>query len=283
MRTTLRTTPFLLRLSGGSLAVMLLLAGCKGKSENKAASADSTKNVAAKPTPGGPFKYDSSKRYIFLTWDDSPQPPGSTICKGIFTKEGVKATFFAVGMHMIDQRRKRFVDSIRNGYPEFLLANHSYSHGFQNNYKKYYTQPDSAVQDLLRAESELQVPVKIIRLPGSNSWVGKDENKGPKSAKAVRDKLAAMHYNVIGWDVEWEFKPGGSIPKQGAEELAREINKKFDDGITNEENAIVILSHDRLFAKAQYADSLTRFIQILKQDPRNVFETIDHYPLVQRK
>jgi peptidoglycan/xylan/chitin deacetylase (PgdA/CDA1 family) len=46
---------------------------------------------------------------------------------------------------------------------------------------------------------------------------------------------------------------------------------------------IVILSHDRLFEKKQYADSLTRFINILKQDKRYVFETIDHYPTVQAK
>lgn len=283
MKMKLRTTPLALRVSGGCLLALSLLASCKGKSDEKEKSKDSTAVAAPKPTPGGAFKYDSSKRYIYLTWDDSPQPPGSTICKGIFQKEGVKATFFAVGMHMIDQRRKRFVDSIRNGYPQFLLANHSYSHGFQNNYKKYYSLPDSAVQDILKAESELQVPVKIIRLPGSNSWVGKDENKGPKSATAVRNKLAAMHYNVIGWDIEWEFKPGGSIPKQSADEMLKEVNKRFDEAYTNEENSIVILSHDRLFAKQQYADSLTRFIQLLKQDPRNVFETIDHYPLVQRK
>jgi len=65
--------------------------------------------------------------------------------------------------------------------------------------------------------------------------------------------------------------------------MAKRINQKFDDGNTVEQNAIVILSHDRLFEKKQFADSLARFIQILKQDPRNVFETIDHYPMLQRK
>ena len=50
----------------------------------------------------------------------------------------------------------------------------------------------------------------------------------------------------------------------------------------NEQNAIVILSHDRLFEKKQFADSLRQFISLLKQDPRNVFETIDHYPSIQK-
>ena len=46
---------------------------------------------------------------------------------------------------------------------------------------------------------------------------------------------------------------------------------------------VVILSHDRLFEKKQFADSLTRFIDLLKADKRNVFETIDHYPTIQQK
>jgi hypothetical protein len=38
-----------------------------------------------------------------------------------------------------------------------------------------------------------------------------------------------------------------------------------------------------LFEKKEYADSLKRFISELKKDPRNVFETLDHYPSVQKK
>lgn len=65
--------------------------------------------------------------------------------------------------------------------------------------------------------------------------------------------------------------------------MVKRINQKLDDGTTNEQNSIVILSHDRLFEKKQYADSLSKFISLLKKDPRNVFETIDHYPSVQKK
>jgi hypothetical protein len=38
-----------------------------------------------------------------------------------------------------------------------------------------------------------------------------------------------------------------------------------------------------MFGTPQYADSLKKFVATLKSDPRNVFETIDHYPLVQKK
>ena len=257
------------------LSVLMMAVSCKNepkKEEVKVA-------IASKPVPGTPIKFDSSKRYIYLTWDDSPQPPGTRICMNLFRKEGVKATFFSVGMHAFDFSRKRLVDEIRNSYPQFLLANHSYTHGFQDKYKSFYNMPDSAIKDFLKNEQELKVPVKIIRLPGCNSWVLDGEMKGQPSTKKVYEKLDGLGYSVIGWDVEWRFLHGNT-PVQSATEMAKEVNEKLEDQLTVAPNAIVILAHDRMFAKPQYADSLTRFITILKSDPRNVFETIDHYPLI---
>ena len=258
------------------LSVFMMAVSCKNEPKKEEVKAVVE---APKPLPGSIIKFDSSKRYIYLTWDDSPQPPGTRICKDIFHKEGIKATFFSVGMHAFDFSRKRLVDEIRNSYPEFLLANHSYTHGFKDKYKSFYNMPDSAVQDFLKNEQELKVPVKIIRLPGCNSWVLDGEMKGQPSTKKVYEKLDALGYSVIGWDVEWRFLHG-NVPMQSATEMVKEVNEKFEDQLTVAPNAIVILAHDRMFAKPQYADSLTRFITLLKSDPRNVFETIDHYPLI---
>lgn len=262
--------------------VIGMLGACKGK-ENKENKADSTKPVVTAPSgPGTPIQYDSSKRYVFLTFDDSPQPPGTNICKAVFHQQGVKATFFMVGMHQFDHRRKLIVDSLRNSYPEFLIANHSYTHGFRNNYRHFYSHADSAVKDFLKAQEELKIPVKIIRLPGNNNWVSKGEIHGPKIPREVCKKLDSLGFTVIGWDVEWGFK-GNSTPIQSATKMAQEVNDKFENYTSFSPNTVVILAHDRMFASPQYADSLSRFISILKQDPRNVFETIDHYPLVQQK
>jgi hypothetical protein len=63
--------------------------------------------------------------------------------------------------------------------------------------------------------------------------------------------------------------------------MLEEVEHKFSNGVNNEPNTLVILAHDRMFAKPQYADSLNKFISTLKQDSRYVFETIDHYPSVQ--
>lgn len=264
------------------VAALAILASCNSKPAADDAKKDSV--AVTKPQPGSIIKLDSSKRYIYLTWDDSPQPPGTTVSKAVFRKEGVKATFFAVGMNQVGPFKKRIIDSLRNDYPEFLMANHSFSHANMNgkdNYGLFYKQADNAIQDFLKNEKELNVGVKIIRLPGNNAWVSNGKIQGPKSTLAVCQKLDTLGYKVIGWDIEWnQFK---GAPKESVEEMLKKVNEKFESGYTYEQNALVILSHDRLFGKPQYADSLSKFIAELKKDPRNVFETIDHYPSVMSK
>lgn len=266
----------------GSIAILFLLLSCNNSQKQKAANADSVK-VIAKPVPGTPIKYDSSKRYIFLTWDDSPQPPGTVNCKTVFKEQNIKATFFSVGFNQVGPFKKRLIDSLRNDYPQFLMANHSFTHGFNDKYSKFYSMPDSAYNDFMKNEKELQIAVKIVRLPGNNTWASNGVIHGQKADNALIKKLDANGYKIIGWDIEWGQNGKQKAPKESATEMVKKINQKFDDGNTVEQNAIVILSHDRLFEKKQFADSLSRFISILKQDPRNVFETIDHYPMVQRK
>lgn len=263
---------------------VLIFTSCNNNTANNKVATDSAKLVTVqKPEPLTPIKYDSSKRYIFLTWDDSPQPPGTTNCKNVFKEQNVKATFFAVGFNQVGPFKKRLIDSIRNAYPQFLLANHSFSHGFNDKYSKFYALPDSAYDDFMKNEKELQVPVKIIRLPGNNTWASNGKIHGQKAENPLVKRLDSSGYKIVGWDLEWGQNGKKKEPKETATEMVNKINRLFDDGMTNEQNMIVILSHDRLFEKKQYADSLARFISILKQDPRNTFETIDHYPGIQNK
>lgn len=269
---------------GFSVLALVAITGCNnGKTDTK--NADSSKIAVGKEVPGTPIKYDSSKRYIYLTWDDSPQPPGTVNCRSVFKSEGVKATFFSVGFNKVGPLKKRLIDSIRNDYPLFLLANHSFSHGFQDKYSKFYspTMTDSALTDFLRNEKELNIPVKIIRLPGNNTWASNGDIQGQKADNPLVKKLDSLGYKIIGWDLEWGQQSKAKAPKESVDEMIQKINQRFDDGNTNQSNSIVILSHDRLFEKPRYADSLRRFISLLKADKRTVFETIDHYPTVQKK
>ncbi|MEI6086625.1 MAG: polysaccharide deacetylase family protein [Bacteroidota bacterium] len=269
----------------GVLALVVILSACKNNGADNKAAKDSSNMALAKPLPGSAIKLDSSKRYIYLTWDDSPQPPGTVNCKSVFRTQGIKATFFGVGFNQVGPWKKRIIDSIRNDYPQFLLANHSFSHGFNDKYSKFYSpaMTDSAFNDFIRNEKELKVPVKIIRLPGNNTWASNGIISGQKAENPLIVKLDKMGYKIVGWDIEWGQLGKQKAPRESADEMVKRVNMKFEDGSTNQPNAIVILSHDRLFEKKQFADSLSKFINILKQDKRNIFETIDHYPTVQNK
>ncbi len=270
--------------AGMAMLSMLMLAACSNDADKKP-GADSTAVVTTAVTPGTPITYDNSKRYIFLTWDDSPQPPGTLNCKNIFKEEGIKATFFSVGFNQVGPQKRRLIDSIRNSYPQFLLANHSFTHGFRDQYAKFYSpaMTDSALNDFLKNERELKIPVKIIRLPGNNTWASNGNIHGQKHDNPLIKRLDSLGYKIIGWDLEWNQAKNGKSPRESVTEMIARINQKFDDEATMEPNAIVILSHDRLFGEPQHADSLRKFITTLKQDSRYVFETIDHYPTVQKK
>lgn len=274
-----------LNLTSMAVIALVTVSSCKNKGAAENKGADSVKPETAKMVPGTPIQLDNTKRYIYLTWDDSPQPPGTVNSKAVFVEEGIKATFFSVGFNQVGPFKKRLIDSIRNAYPQFLLANHSFSHGFKDKYGTFYSpaMTDSALNDFLRNEKELNIPVKIIRLPGNNGWAANGDLHGQKANTPLVKKLDSLGYKIIGWDLEWTQQAKAKAPKESVDEMIQRVNQKFDDGTTNQQNALVILSHDRLFEKKQYADSLKKFISLLKQDKRIVFETLDHYPSVQQK
>ena len=56
------------------------------------------------------------------------------------------------------------------------------------------------------------------------------------------------------------------------------VNNAFQNNDLMKKNHLVILTHDRMFRSPNYLDSLTTFINLVKQNPNYVFETMDHYP-----
>jgi peptidoglycan/xylan/chitin deacetylase (PgdA/CDA1 family) len=237
--------------------------------------------LSLKESPESKFKwkppvYDTTKQYIYLTFDDGPQP-GTMTCYNICRSLDVKATFFMVGQHVYDKRLRGIVDTIRASYPEILLANHSYTHA-NNHYQYFYQHPYFAQTDFLKAQESLGVPYKIIRLPGNSAWVREGEVRASKTVKAVCLLLDSAGYNVSGWDVEWNFRHTDSKPVQSVSSMLKLVATAFERRETHTRNHLVILSHDRMFRHPADADSLLQFITELKKNPAYQFETIDNYP-----
>lgn len=236
---------------------------------------DSMEKSLAHTSPAIPR--DTSKYYIYFTLDDGPQLPGTENCKKILTDSQTKATFFMIGLHDTGNKNSRIVDSLNNN-PLFIVANHSDTHGFRNKFKFFYQNPDSALKDFMKAENKLNIKHKIARLPGRNTWAINHKFKGESSGFSVAKKLDSIGYSVYGWDMEWRFTHGKNTPVQSATQMVKDVKHQLTKGKTYHPKSIVILVHDRMFDKPQYADSLKKFITTLKNDNEFIFDTLDNYP-----
>ncbi|QES90005.1 polysaccharide deacetylase family protein [Rhizosphaericola mali] len=230
------------------------------------------------------FQYDSTKKYVFLTFDDGPQPGTMEVYHAI-EETGVKATFFMVGLHeTFAKSLTSVVDTIRSSYPNTLLANHSYTHAFNDRYFNFYHHPYLALNDFMKAEESLKATHKIMRLPGNDAWVLDSSHiTAAPLVKPLCKLFDSTGAKVMGWDVEWHFKrnPHGSgqVPVQSAQAMANAIIYAMENNHGHRKNTVVMLSHDRLFHLPNYKDSLVTMIQILqKAHPEYVYETADHYP-----
>ncbi len=238
---------------------------------------DSVKKDTINVFTDKPIVYDTTKKYIYLTFDDGPQN-GTQICMDNCRSLNAKATFFMVGEHACSPKTIKLVDSIRSEYPLFLLTNHSYSHA-KGQYHKFYHQSDAAAEDFYATQNKLHIPLKIIRLPGNSAWVKKGEIKASSLVKPVCKILDSAGYNVIGWDLEWEFTHDKHcFPKQSVAKMLSMVEESFKNKEMHTKNHLVILSHDRMFQHQPYSDSLYNFIKALKEHPDYVLETINHYP-----
>jgi peptidoglycan/xylan/chitin deacetylase (PgdA/CDA1 family) len=269
-------------LAGIFLLISLGFIACSDVHGHNGDSSDTEKEKA--PTnkfDWQPIQYDSTKKYIYLSFDDGPQH-GTVTCYDLCKTEQIKASFFMVGLHTFRKTDgQKIVSMIRESYPQVLLANHSYTHA-NNKYKAFYSRPHAAAQDFLHAEDFLHIPFKIARLPGNRAWVREEDLRSSDLTAPVAHLLDSAGYNVIGWDVEWRFGRKNARPLQSAEAMAAEVDSAFARSQTHVRNHVVILTHDRMFRHPSDADSLAKFIHILKQNPQYVFETVDHYPGLKR-
>ena len=265
--------------------IIWLLVSCTStppSSENTPASLPAKPQKEAAPViQEPPPAIDTTHWYVYLTFDDGPQP-GTANCIQICKEEQVKASFFMVGLHT-DRwgAGKRLVDTIRQAYPQFVLANHSYSHA-NNHYRYFYQHPYAALADFQQAEQVVRPNFRIARLPGNNAWGIEHIEKSHHLVAAVLHKMDSIGYDVIGWDQEWNFRHTNSRPVQIPDSLVARTLQLLREGKTRIPRHLVLLSHDRMFSRPADSASLQRYIFLLKQQPEIVFQTIDQDPGVSK-
>jgi len=232
--------------------------------------------VAAKP-PDKLIAKKKKKKTIYFTFDDGPNK-GSRNVMAIMNEEQVPATMFVIGEHVYGSREQMNLwDSLEQN-KLFEIANHSYTHAFENRYNKFYSEPDSTVKDFIRCADSLRLTSNIIRTPGRNIW--RTENISStdlKASAAAADTLQSKGFKAVGWDLEWHFT-NDQRPVQSDTLLAQEIDSLFAKNRTKTTGHLVILAHDRMFLGKDDSAALHRLITCLKSRDEYDFETVSKYP-----
>jgi peptidoglycan/xylan/chitin deacetylase (PgdA/CDA1 family) len=214
--------------------------------------------------------------HIYISFDDGPLW-GSEDIDDAIKSERIKINVFVVGSNVhIPYLRKYFQLYANNPYIE--IGNHSYSHA-HNDYRFFYENPESVYQDFLKNERELQLKLKLARLPGRNMWrIGKRAINDVNSGSLAADLLSKNGYTVFGWDLEWRHDSRTGVPIQTVSDIFHQIEDKLEGRKTVTENHVVILCHDEMFNKKWEETELKKLIECLKKSGLYEFNHLSEYP-----
>lgn len=220
---------------------------------------------------------EKTKKYIYLTFDDGPLN-GSQNIDQVFLNEKLKVTVFLVGEHV--EQNKTMTDYFKyyEENPYIEECNHSYTHA-NNQYKKFYSNAENSVADIVKNQELLKLQDKIVRLPGRNMWRidGRSKNDGASGIETA-DGLSKLGYKVIGWDLEWSHHPKDGTPVQSVQTIYKSIVNQLENKKTFTKDNIVVLIHDEMFQKSWEESELKQLVDLLKQHDNYIFEQIKFYP-----
>lgn len=172
--------------------------------------------------------YSSSEKIAYLTFDDGPSIDVTENILDLLKQEDIKATFFVLG-----SRAKQYPKVVKRAYEEgHYIANHGYSHVYNNIYKSAdallaeYRQTEKIIADILEIEN---YETHLFRFPGGSFG----------SYKAVKDKAKELlKQNNIAY-LDWNALTRDSEGKFTKEQLLNNLI-----ATTRNKTSVVILCHD---------------------------------------
>lgn len=221
---------------------------------------------------------DSTKLYIYLTFDDGPFK-GSEKINRIISEEQIKATVFIVGLNSYTKRLQQHIDDYKaNQYIE--VANHTFSHANRNKFVGYYKQPSVVLEDVIRNDSMFTFKNRFVRLPGRNVWhLGKQTKYDyDQASRNSANYLAEHKYYILGWDYEWR-RLNKNHPLENPSKIYDGIVSRLKNHETLNKNHMVLLMHDDMFDNDHDAEKLRELIRLIKQNKDFIFEVASNYPI----
>ncbi|MBQ7191385.1 MAG: polysaccharide deacetylase family protein [Paludibacteraceae bacterium] len=170
------------------------------------------------------WRGDTTRRYVYLTFDDGPVTEVTPQVLDILDQYNVKATFFWVGENLIKYPHLA-QEVVRRGHQ---VGNHTYNHisGWQTSHKRYIDnilKTDDIMRDTLGPQWQ---PSHLFRPPYGKA--------GQRMHKWLKDN----GYKVVLWDVvTHDYNPHYS-PKRIEQIVLRYVR-----------NGSILLLHDSLKSK----------------------------------
>lgn len=186
--------------------------------------------------------YEGEKT-AYLTFDDGPTEITPKILE-VLKEKDIKATFFALGT-LVEKRPEMAKRIVQEGH---ILANHSYSHVYQN----IYASVQNFLEEIQKTEEIIVNTVgeegytQVFRFPG-----GSFEKKAEMKEALLEIDYVYVDWNALNGDAEGH---NISVQKQ------LENLKKTTEG----KNSVVILMHDAP-DKQTTAEALPQLIDYLKE------------------
>ncbi len=197
-------------------------------------------------------KTNKDKKICYLTFDDGPNNSITLQVLDVLRRYNIKATFFQVGT-LIESNP----DVARRVYEEgHLIANHSYSHNYNNLYSgaegfmSEIHKTEALIKNLLNSETEY---FPLIRFPGGSHNAGKYKEQ-KQHIKEVASQAGYIYcdWNSLNGDAEGKTKT--------ADELF-----EYFKSTTKTSQPAVVLMHDTVTKQAT-VDSLPKIIEYMMEN-----------------
>lgn len=220
---------------------------------------------------------EPNMKYLYLTWDDGPNEGTENVIKA-FKKHNIPVTFFIIArnIHQANNGKKHYEIEVND--PLFQVANHSFNHA-NNRYKTFYANPSGVVADFKKASDTIKVDKLIGRTPGRNIWRTKNiRSTDLVASTAAGDALYENGYQMIGWDVEWQYNKQTKGVRQSAQDMMNSIDYAFNSKNSKIPNHVVLLTHDQYFRDSYSLEQLDLFLSTLNERKDIEVRLMDDYP-----
>ena len=229
-----------------------------------------------------PLSYSDSLIYLYLSFDDGPNNGSSNLLK-ILEEFKVESSLFIVGKHVFGSKLQQKIFKSYPNYSFLELCNHSWSHA-NHSYQSYYANPDGVVADFRLFRDTLKFTNNIGRAPGKNMWSIKGDSSRFRTKTAPAEKLRDAGFDMIGWDVDWDFNTLKDHQQFMQRLIEIEKSRYPKQYPAYSLGHIVVLMHDQSFCDAVNCEELRAFLKAAQSMPNKyVFKKISEYPLFSQR